>query len=279
MANEIIYYPEMYSRGGIKLWKAKIKELVNMRELIWRLFLRDIKARYKQSVLGILWAIIMPFIVIGSFIYLNKAGVVVTGSTNVPYPLFALIGLAFWQIFATGLASCTNSIVGSGAVITKINLPKYSIVIASVGQAIFEFVIRFVLIGLGFLYYGIMPSWHILFMPILAIPILLLTLSLGFFLALLNAIVRDVANIVVVSLPFLMLMTPIMYVPKSGSIIDTLNNYNVIGFLVTSARDYIISNQGPPLLQFFIFLLIAIIFFLFALHIMTIVEPRICERV
>ena len=279
MTNKITYYPGKYSRGGLRVWKEMFLELVNTRELTWRLFIKDLKAKYKQSILGVFWAFIMPFVMIGSFIYLSKAGVVDVGTTNIPYPLFALLGISFWQLFATGLASCTNSIVAAGGVIVKINFPKKTLVIAALGQTIFEFAIRLILVGLAFLYYQIVPSWHVILLPIAVIPVLLITLSLGFFLSLLNAVVRDVANIVAVLIPFLMLITPVMYVPKAGGFTALVNRYNPMSSLVIFLRDLVLGNQVSLFPDYFFILLFSIVLFLFSWKAMHIIEPRLAERV
>lgn len=279
MSIKQIYYPGKYSRGGLRVWKEMFLELVNTRELTWRLFIKDLKAKYKQSILGVFWAFIMPFVMIGSFIYLSKAGVVDVGTTNIPYPLFALLGISFWQLFATGLASCTNSIVAAGGVIVKINFPKKTLVIAALGQTIFEFAIRLILVGLAFLYYQIVPSWHVILIPIAVIPVLLITLSLGFFLSLLNAVVRDVANIVAVLIPFLMLITPVMYVPKAGGFTALVNRYNPMSSLVIFLRDLVLGNQVSLFPDYFFISLFSIVLFLFAWKAMHIIEPRLAERV
>ena len=279
MSYQQIYYPGKYSRGGLRVWKEMFLELVNTRELTWRLFIKDLKAKYKQSILGVFWALIMPFVMIGSFIYLSKAGVVDVGTTNIPYPLFALLGISFWQLFATGLTSCTNSIVAAGGVIVKINFPKKTLVIAALGQTIFEFAIRLTLVGLAFLYYQIVPSWHVILLPIAVIPVLLITLSLGFFLSLLNAIVRDVANIVAVLIPFLMLITPVMYVPKSEGFTALVNKYNPMSSLVIFLRDLVLGNQVSLFPDYFFISLFSIVLFLFAWKAMHIIEPRLAERV
>jgi len=279
MNREIIYYPGKYSRGGLDVWKEMFFELRNTRELIWRLFVKDFKARYKQSILGVFWAFLMPFVMIGSFIYLNKAGIVDIGIIDIPYPLFALLGITFWQLFATGLVGCTNSIVTAGSVIIKINIPKKTLVIASLGQTIFEFAIRFVLIGLCFFYYRIAPSWEIIFIPLLIIPLLLITLSLGFFLALLNAVIRDVINIINVLLPFVMLITPVMYVSKPGNFSSIINKYNPIGISITILRDLVIGRDVSIFPVYLVVSLSAIFLFLVAWRVMHIIEPRLAERV
>ena len=89
-----LYAPNRHLKLGIRIWAEMFQELIRSRELIWRLFLRDFLAKYKQTVLGILWAIIMPLLMVGTFVFLNRAGVINIGKTEIPYPVFALLGLS-----------------------------------------------------------------------------------------------------------------------------------------------------------------------------------------
>ena len=132
-----IYEPHKQLKQGIKIWKEMFQELFDYRELIWRLFARDISAKYKQSLLGNAWSLILPFVTIGTFMYLNHAGILHIQQTSMPYPLYALIGLSVWQIFATGLNSGANSLIGAGDLVTKINFPREVLVIASMAQSVF----------------------------------------------------------------------------------------------------------------------------------------------
>src|SRR5271154_2902478 len=109
-----VYEPHKQLKQGIKIWKEMFQELFDFRELIWRLFMRDLSAKYKQSVLGNIWSLVMPFVAIGTFIYLSRAGILIIQDTHMPYPLYALIGLTVWQIFAMGLSAGANSLVGAG---------------------------------------------------------------------------------------------------------------------------------------------------------------------
>ena len=119
-----VYEPNKHLKLGIKIWGEMFRELFDFRELIWRLFVRDLSARYKQSMLGNIWSVLMPFVAIGTFMYLSRAGIIHIQQTHMPYPLYALIGLTVWQIFATGLSCGANSLIGAGDLISKINFPR-----------------------------------------------------------------------------------------------------------------------------------------------------------
>ena len=121
-----LYFPNRHLKIGMRIWKEMFRDLIRSRELTGRLFIRDFLAKYKQTVLGILWAAIMPLVMVGTFIFLNRSGVVNIGKTDIPYPVFALLGLSIWQLFATGLTACTNSILQHGGIVAKINFYGFS---------------------------------------------------------------------------------------------------------------------------------------------------------
>ena len=126
------------------------------------------------AVLGMAWAVIMPLVMVGTFVFLNRTGVISIGQTDIPYIAFALLGLSIWQLFATGLTACTNSIVQGGTMVIKINFPKESLVIAALAQSVFEFLVRVGLLAVVFTIYKIMPSVMTLLLPLTLIPLMLL---------------------------------------------------------------------------------------------------------
>ena len=272
-----IYEPNKYLKLGIKIWPTMFGELRDCKDLIWRLFMRDLTAKYKQSVLGCLWVLIMPFIAIGTFMYLNRTGILNIGDVGVPYPLYALIGLAVFQLFSTGLAAGCNSLVSASDMITKINFPRESLVIASLAQPIFEFLIKLILIFLFFIIYKFIPSWEIIFFPLAVIPIIILTLGLSLILSLINGILRDTANVVVLLTSFLMFLTPVLYpIPQEKFYLFSLNPLTP---LIAAPRDLIIYGSIQRPLDYFLASVIAILVFFIAWRVFHLAETKIPERV
>lgn len=273
------YLPDRQLKLGIKIWLEMFRELIGSRELIWRLFIRDFLARYKQTVLGVLWAVIMPLLMVGVFVFLNRAGVISIGETDVPYIVFALLGLSIWQLFATGLTACTNSILQGGSMVIKINFPKESLVIAALAQSVFEFLVRIGLLVVVFAIYKVIPSWMTLLLPLTLIPLMLLTLGLGFLLSLLNALMRDIANIVTILTTFLLFLTPVLYPAPSTGLFATLSIYNPLSTLVTGSRDLVIFGYMKEPLQFLVASVVSLVIFLICWRIFHMVETRMAERV
>ncbi len=252
-------------------------ELYDFHELIWRLFARDLSAKYKQSLLGNAWCLAMPFVAIGTFMYLNHAGILHIQHTSIPYPLYALIGLSIWQIFATGLNSGANSLVGAGDMVTKINFPREVLVIASMAQSVFEFLIKFGLIIVFFCVFKYFPSWKIIFFPIVLLPLLFLTVGLSLVLSLLNGVMRDIGNIVSLLLMFLMFLTPVLYpVPAKNFL---LLKFNLLSPLINAPRELMTEGSIHQPVLFGVASVVSLLIFLMAWRIFHLAETKVPERV
>ena len=196
------------SKGWVPL---KLKDLWEYRELLYFLIWRDIKVRYKQTALGATWAIIQPFftMVVFSIFFGHLAKV---PSDGIPYPLFSFAALVPWTFFANGLSQSSNSLVGSGTLITKVYFPRLIIPLASVFSGIVDFVLAFlVLLGM-MVYYGLFPTTiNVVWLPLFLLLALTTSLGVGLWLSALNVEYRDVRYIVPFITQFWMLATPIGY--------------------------------------------------------------------
>jgi lipopolysaccharide transport system permease protein len=195
------------SRGWISL---KLKELWEYRELLYFLTWRDLKVRYKQTVLGAAWAIIQPFFTMVVFsLFFGKLAKV--PSDGIPYPIFAYTALVPWTFFASGLNNSSNSLVGSANLIKKVYFPRLVIPISSVIAGGLDFVLAFiVLIGM-MLVYGIYPTFNIVWLPFLLLLTFVASLGVGLWFSALNVQFRDVSYIVPFLVQFWLFATPIAY--------------------------------------------------------------------
>ncbi len=266
-------------KGYLYIFKEIFNELRKNRWLTYQLFKRDFLAAYKQSLMGIFWALILPLISVGAFIILNRSGIFSIGDIKAPYPIYAILGMTFWQLFSGGLLASSNSLVAAGTMLTKINFSKKSLVIASMGRPFVSFLVQLVLVVFLFIYYRFMPSMTILLLPLMIIPILLLTLGLGFLLSLINGVMRDIGNILGVLLTFLMFLTPVLYAKPTIGILADATNYNPLYYLVSAPRDLILTGSISELGGFFITIIITIIIFIVCLIIFHLTETRVAERI
>jgi len=195
------------SHGWVAL---KLNELVEYRELLYFITWRDVKVRYKQTILGIAWAIIQPFMtmVVFSLFFGQLAGV---PSDGIPYPIFSYAALVPWTFFSNALTQSSNSLVNSANLLKKVYFPRLVIPFSSVISGVFDFALAFlVLLGM-MLYYGIVPTPNIIFLPFLLILALTTSLGVGLWLSAMNVQFRDVRYAIPFLTQFWMFATPIAY--------------------------------------------------------------------
>jgi lipopolysaccharide transport system permease protein len=192
-------------------WRSlDLRELWRYRELLGFLVWRDIKVRYKQTVLGASWAIIQPFftMVVFSLFFGRLAGV---PSDGVPYPIFSFAALVPWTFFANGLNNSANSLVNSQNLLKKVYFPRLSLPVATVLAGAVDFLLAFVVLLGMMAFYGIMPTARVVWLvPLLALA-LFTSLGVGLWFAALNVLYRDVRYIVPFLTQIWLFATPIAY--------------------------------------------------------------------
>ena len=195
------------SKGWVSL---KLRDLWEYRELLYFLIWRDVKVRYKQTVLGASWAIIQPFFTMVVFsVFFGRLAKI--PSDGVPYPIFAYAGLVPWTFFANGLNQSSSKLVGSADLIKKVYFPRFVIPLAAVLSGIVDFALAFVVLIGMMLYYGVVPTINILWLPLLLTLALTTSLGVGLWLSTLNVHFRDVQYVVPFLTQFWLFATPIAY--------------------------------------------------------------------
>lgn len=188
----------------------KLRELWEYRELLYFFVWRDIKVRYRQTVMGALWAIIQPFftMVIFSLFFGRLAKI---PSDGLPYPVFSYAALVPWTFFATALNQASNSLVASASMVKKIYFPRLSLPIATVLASVVDFVLAFIVLLGMMLYYGLVPTINVLWLPLFFLLALITSLGVSLWLSAMNVQFRDVHY----TIPFLtqawLFVTPIAY--------------------------------------------------------------------
>lgn len=258
--------------------KGMLENLHRSKELVWQFFIRDFKAKYKQSLLGWSWLLIMPLVTMGTFLFLNMSGVITIGKIPVPYPIFGLLGISLWQIFSNGWGLLTASLLSGSAFIGKVDFPKEVLLIAALGQVLVEFVIRLIVVLIVYVIYGLTPSVGILLLPLYLLPLLLLVLGLGSLTSLLSIIIRDTANFINLGTTFLIFLMPIMYNLPQQELLGLINQYNPLYFLIETPRQIIISGTFMYPEAFLLSSLFALIIFSLGWHIFYVSQSKIAER-
>jgi lipopolysaccharide transport system permease protein len=224
----------------------KLGELWNYRELLYFLTWRDIKVRYKQTVLGIGWAIIQPLMTMVVFsLFFGKLGKI--PSDGIPYPIFSFAALVPWTFFANGLSQSSNSLVGSSNLIKKVYFPRLAIPIATILSETVDFALAFiVLLGMMF-YFGIAPTANAFYLPLFLLLALVTSLGVGLWLSAMNVQFRDVRYLIPFITQFWMFSTPIVYpsslLPQPWR---TIYGINPMVGVVEGFRWALLGTNTPP---------------------------------
>jgi len=231
-----------------KRFDFNARELWEYRELLYFLIWRDLKVRYKQTALGVGWAVIQPVVamVIFSLIFGRFAKL---PSEGLPYPVFVYAGLLPWNYFAASLSGASGSIVGNTNLITKVFFPRLLIPLGSVATPAVDFFIALlVLVGLMF-GYGISPDWHLVFLPFFLLMALLTSLGIGLWLATVNVRYRDVPYVIPFMTQIWMYASPIIYpvtlLPSKWQWVLSLNPLTGV---IEGFRWSLLGQQRPALL-------------------------------
>ncbi len=199
------------SRGWVAL---RLRDLWEYRELLYFLVWRDVKLRYKQTLLGAAWAILQPSLtmVVFTIFFGRLAGI---GSEGVPYPVFSYAALLPWTFFAQGLTQSSNSLVGSSHLITKVYFPRLVIPLASILAGTVDFALAFVVLAGLMAFYGIAPTVAMAALPALLVLAFVTALGAGTWLSALNVEYRDVRFVVPFFVQIWLFVTPVIYPAKA----------------------------------------------------------------
>jgi lipopolysaccharide transport system permease protein len=188
-------------------------EMIFHRELLFYFVWRDISVRYKQTILGPAWAILQPLILMMIFTFVFGRFIKVD-SEGVPYPVFVFAGLIPWTLFSQGMAQSSLSLVNQHNLLTKVYFPRLFVPISAACVFLADLIISLGIYACVLLYYRIMPSWTIIFLPLLVLLTLVATLSVGVLLSALTIFYRDFKHIVPFLTQIFMYITPVIYSAK-----------------------------------------------------------------
>ena len=195
------------TRGWVSL---QLDELWHYRELLYFLIWRDVKVKYKQTALGVTWAIIQPFFMMVVFsLFFGKLAKI--PSDGIPYPIFSYAAMVPWTFFANGLTQTSNSLVSNANLIKKVYFPRLSIPIAAILSGVVDFLFAFIVLLGMMIYFGIYPTANIIWLPLFIILALITSLGIGLWLSALNVKYRDIRYAVPFLIQLWLFASPIVY--------------------------------------------------------------------
>ena len=240
------------------------KDLWRYRELFYILSWRDIKVRYKQTTIGVLWAIIRPVLtmIVFTFVFGRVAKMQVDGDPTVPYAMMVFAGLLPWQFFANALTESSNSLIGNERLITKVYFPRLIIPASSVITSFVDFLISFVILLVMFVIYRYTPPAYIFFMPLFWIMAFAASFGPGLYLTALNVKYRDFRYIIPFIVQFGVFISPVGYssshIPERWKWVYSLNP---MAGVIDGFRWCIVRGAPNPMLDYPFYISLGVILF------------------
>lgn len=228
-----------------------LAELWRYRELIYFLAWRDAKVRYKQTLLGVAWAVLQPTMMMVVFtLVLGRFAGATEGAA--PYPLFVYAGLLPWTFFATAISSASQSVVSAERLVTKVYFPRLAIPLAAAAAALVDFALAAVVMGGLMAWYGFSPGWGALLLPCLVVLLALAALGIGTLLAALNVAYRDVRHAIPFLVQLWLFATPSIYLETSVETAAALPAANASAGDADGAGEHATKTEPKPARSFWV---------------------------
>lgn len=274
----VVYTAKSKLRHPLQLFREMGRDLLASRELAWRLFVRDISAQYRQSLLGVFWAFVPPIVTAGGLTLAAKSNVVNFGATDLPYPAYVMFSTALWQTFVDAVNGPVQAVTKAKMMLAKINFPREALVIAKLGEVAFNFAIKLLLIVGLFIWFKISISWTVILAPVALIHLVLLGTLFGVLLAPLGALYQDFSNGLTLLTGFWLFVTPVIYpVPQAGGF-GTIVKLNPVTPLLVTTRELATTGEISDPIGFWAASAIAIVGLLLAWLIYRLAMPFVVER-
>ncbi len=278
MQLETRIYQKENNSNILKLLKESFSDMLSSRFLAKQLAIRDIKAQYRQSYLGIIWAFITPLTTAFVWIILNKTGTISLSDTGIPYPIYAFSGTLLWSIITESINSPMSNTKGAGGILSKINFPKEALLVSGVYKLLFNSAIKIVLLLVFLGIFGVGYHSSLILFPLAFLGAIFFGSTIGLFITPIGMLYNDIAKIISMGLGFLMYVTPVVYpIPKEG-LMKTLMEANPLTPIILTARDFAV-GESPEYLIYYLWTMLACIpLFFLGLVFYRISIPIIVER-
>jgi len=250
------------------------------RELIFQLFKRDFLMLYKKSFLGLGWHLITPLLGIISWVFMNSAGILKPGNTEVPYPAYVLVGTTIWALFMGIFTNTAKTLSIATGFIHQVNFPHEILLVKQILEQVVVFFISLVIIVATLFFFRVYPTWYLLLTPLLILPIIFISSSIGMLVSLVGVVGQDFLKMAEFGLGILMFFTPIIYTVGFGnSMLQEIIRWNPLTYLIGEYRDLILFGRIDLINQYLIASFISFLVFIISWRIFYVTEARIVEKI
>jgi lipopolysaccharide transport system permease protein len=275
---ETVYTPASELRRPSALLSSMWRDLFAARELAWRLFVRNISAQYRQSILGYLWAFLPPIVTTMTFVFLSSQSILNVDKTSIPYPAYVMLGSLLWQVFLDSTNNPLKQTIAAKSMLAKINFPREALVLSGLYEVLFNFAIRLLLLVGVFIWYKIQVSWTLLLTPIGLIGLIALGTAIGMFLSPLGMLYEDVGRGLTIITSLWFFVTPVVYPPPKHWPFSLLSQLNPVSPLLVSTRDWLTGLPGTGLESLVIVGVLSLVMLLTSWLLYRLAMPYLIER-
>lgn len=273
-----VYTPEPAIRHPAILFRELAADVMAGRELAWRLFVRDLKAKYRQTFLGYVWAFLPPLVASLTFIFLQSQGITKIEGTGVPYAAFAMMGTLLWQTFVESMQSPLTAVSQAKPMLAKINFPREAILMAGMYMVVFNFLIRLVLLVAVMAVWQVVPGPTVVLFPLMMLGLLLCGFAIGLALVPIGGLYGDVTNGIPIVAGFWMLLTPVVYPARDSGLAGILATWNPISPIITTARATLSGTPLEFLLPALVVIAVALVLTTIGLFAFRLIMPHLIVR-
>jgi lipopolysaccharide transport system permease protein len=274
---EVRYGPDAVLRRPARFARSLGRGLLASREVAWRLLVRDLRARYRQTILGYVWIVLPAVVTTLIWVYLNNANVLNTGDTDVPYPIFVLVGTLLWQGFGEAVASPLRQLTMATNLVTKVNFPREALFVAGAADVALNAFVRLLVVIPVYVWYGVTPGWELLAFPFGFVALLAFGLGLGLWLAPIGVLYHDVERGIPVLLALWFLVTPIVYEVPHDWVGRWMGGANLVTPLLVTTRGWM-TGGSPALVGFGVMVVVSAALLVSGLAFARLSFPHLVDR-
>lgn len=248
------------------------------RTLAWRMLLRDIRASYRQSLLGYVWLFLPPMATVLVWVLLNKSSLVNIDSGNVPYPLFVITGTVLWTAFNSSVMAMQEIVGGARGMLSKINFPHEALIMAASGKALLNSMVPALLVIPAMLIYDIEPGIQALLFPMGFLTLVLLGCAVGLLFVPIGALYGDVGRAIQLALRFGFFVTPVIYALPPDGLTRTLLLWNPVTAPLVTSRSWLIGGESLLPTESTLICVASLVLLMLATVVFKVVMPHLIER-
>lgn len=278
-ASEVVYTPSSQIYHPVQLFREMCRDLVVSHELGWQMLTRDINAQYRDSFLGIIWALVPPAVTAAGFAFANNSGIINVGATDIPYPAFVMLGTTLWQTFVEACNGPQQAIQSYRVLFLQVKIPYEAIIWSQLGQVTFNLIIKLIFVVLVFIIFRVPVSWMMVFAPVAVLSLIIFGTALGLFLIPVLNLVQDVSRTFQFAILAWFFLTPAAFPAPSHGILALIIQINPVTPLLITAREMITTGNLTALVPFSCVSIISLIALIGGWVVFRLSMPFIAERI